>query len=48
MQNLELEITTAMYTEYDRCNDKLETQNAVIIMTITVSITSTLHLGVGK
>ena len=48
MQNLELEITTAMYTKHDRCHDKLETQNAVSIMTTTVSIMLMLHLGQGN
>ena len=48
MQSLELEITTAIYTKHDRCDDKLETQNAVSIMTTTVHIVSTLYLGVGK
>ena len=47
-QNLELEIATAMYTKHDRCNDKLEMQNVVKIMTMKVSIMSTLHPGVGN
>ena len=37
-----------MYTEHDRHNDRLEPQNRVSIMTITVSIMSTLHPGAGK
>ena len=48
MQNLELEITTAMYTEHDRHDDKLETQNVVRIMTTMASMTYMLYPGIGE
>ena len=48
MQNIELKITTVMYAEHVRCDDNLETQNTVSIMTTMMSIMPMLCLGVGK
>ena len=45
MQHLELETTTVMYKEHDRCVDWLETQHTMSIMTTMVRITFTPHQG---